>query len=163
MSASDSMSSLTSMEQKRGSGSSQSTQSSDDSGGQSTSPVTPYGSNDSNLANTTIRPMQSQVFTGEKHPHPTSPGSITFSPPIKVRVHYGEDLFVIVVPRTTDYSDLVDKLGRKIRLCGGRKDDAPLRVKYRDEDGDLVSLGSNEDVQMAFDTGVKAQVTLYVI
>ncbi|KDQ21397.1 hypothetical protein BOTBODRAFT_50042 [Botryobasidium botryosum FD-172 SS1] len=163
MSASGSMSSLTSVERKRGSGSSQSYQSSDDSGAQSTSPVTPYGSNDSSLANTTIRPMQSQVFTGEKGITGVLPGAITFSPPIKVRVHYGEDLFVIVVPRTTDYAELVDKLGRKIRLCGGRKDDAPLRVKYRDEDGDLISLGSNEDVQMAFDTGVKSQVTLYVV
>jgi len=107
--------------------------------------------------------MQSQIFTGEKGINGVFPGAITFSPPIKVRVHYGEDLFVIVVPRTTDYTELVDKLGRKIRLCGGRKDDAPLRVKYRDEDGDLISLGSNEDVQMAFDTGVKSQVTLYVV
>ncbi|KAJ2986649.1 hypothetical protein NUW54_g9688 [Trametes sanguinea] len=63
--------------------------------------------------------------------------------------HFGEDIFVIQVPRTTEYSELVDKVGKKIRLCGPRRDDGPLRVKYKDEDGDLVSLGSTEDVQMA--------------
>jgi cell division control protein 24 len=73
---------------------------------------------------------------------------------------------VIIVNRHTDYQDLVEKVGKKIRLCGGRRDGGPLRVKYQDEDGDLVSLGSNEDVQMAFDTsrlGPGAQVTLFVM
>jgi len=84
---------------------------------------------------------------------------------VKVKVHYKEDLFVIIVNRTTDYDDLVDKVAKKIRLCGGRKEGTALRIKYRDEDGDMVSLGSNEDVQMAFDTSRSAaggQVTLFV-
>ena len=54
-------------------------------------------------------------------------------------------------------------MGKKIRLCGPRRDDGPLRVKYKDEDGDLVSLGSTEDVQMAFESFRPGnQVTLYV-
>jgi len=88
------------------------------------------------------------------------------APPVKVKVHYGEDLFVIIVPRSTDYQDLVEKVGKKIRLCGGKREGGPLRVKYRDEDGDMVSLGSNEDVQMAFDSTRSlsgGQVILYVV
>jgi len=99
--------------------------------------------------------------------HHTNSGSLKMSsPPVKVKVHYGDDLFVIIVSRTTDYQDLVEKVGKKIRLCGGRRDSAPLRVKYQDEDGDMVSLGSNEDVQMAFDTSRSmsgGQVTLFVM
>jgi len=84
-------------------------------------------------------------------------------PPVKVKVHFNEDIFVIQVPRTTEYDDLVEKVGRKIRLCGPRRDDGPLRVKYKDEDGDMVSLGSTEDVQMAFEQfRPGGQVTLYV-
>lgn len=79
---------------------------------------------------------------------------------VKVKVHFHEDIFVIQVSRTTEYEDLVEKVGRKIRLCGPRRDDGPLRVKYKDEDGDMVSLGSTEDVQMAFEQG--GQVTLFV-
>ena len=39
-------------------------------------------------------------------------------PPVKVKVHFHEDIFVIQVARSTDYEDLVERVGRKIRLCG---------------------------------------------
>ncbi|KAG9121332.1 hypothetical protein FRC07_002742, partial [Ceratobasidium sp. 392] len=73
---------------------------------------------------------------------------------VRVKVHYKADLFQIIVPRDTVFNDLVTKVAYKVRLCGGngRDDkDLPLRVKYRDEDGDMISLGSDDDVQMAFD------------
>ena len=92
-----------------------------------------------------------------------APGHVPFSPLVKVKVHFLEDIFVIQVPRGTEYEDLVEKVGRKIRLCGPRRDDGPLKVKYLDEDGDMICLGSTEDVQMAFETQRPGnQVTLYV-
>jgi cell division control protein 24 len=130
---------------KRGSGSSQS--SSDYSG--HASPITPYGSSESSL----LRGSRSQGFDSLNNANPN----------VKVKVHFHEDIFVIQVPLATEYSDLVERVGRKIRLCGPRRDDGPLRVKYRDDDGDLVSLGSTEDVQMAFEMlKPGGQVTLYV-
>jgi len=90
---------------------------------------------------------------------------MTASMSVKVKVHYKEDLFVIIVNRSTDFHELVDKVGKKIRLCGGRKEGTALRIRYRDEDGDMVLLGSSEDVQMAFETSRSAtggQVTLFV-
>ena len=130
---------------KRGSGSSQS--SSDYSG--HASPITPYGSSESSL----LRGSRSQGFDNL--------ASANLN--VKVKVHFHEDIFVIQVPLATEYSDLVERVGRKIRLCGPRRDDGPLRVKYRDDDGDLVSLGSTEDVQMAFEMlKPGGQVTLYV-
>lgn len=130
---------------KRGSGSSQS--SSDYSG--HASPITPYGSSESSL----LRGSRSQGFDSL-----TSANSS-----VKVKVHFHEDIFVIQVPLATEYSDLVERVGRKIRLCGPRRDDGPLRVKYRDDEGDLVSLGSTEDVQMAFEMlKPGGQVTLFV-
>lgn len=137
---------------KRGSGSSGSTGDSSDYSPNSSSPITPFGSSESSLGG--VRPSRSQNFdimNGLGHP------------PIKVKVHFHEDIFVIQVPRATEYEDLVEKVGRKIRLCGPRRDDGPLRVKYRDEDGDMVSLGSTEDVQMAFEQfRPGGQVTLFV-
>jgi len=132
---------------KRGSGSSQSTAESSDYSPNSSSPLTPYGSSESSLGGGT---MQAYIDAG-------------LSPPVKVKVHFHEDIFVIQVPRSTAYGDLVEKVGRKIRLCGPRRDDGPLRVKYRDEDGDMVSLGSTEDVQMAFEAYQPGSpVTLFV-
>ncbi|KAJ3551796.1 hypothetical protein NM688_g4501 [Phlebia brevispora] len=88
---------------------------------------------------------------------------LELSVPVKVKVHFHEDIFVIQVPRATEYEELVERVGKKIRLCGPRRDDGPLKVKYKDEDGDLVSLASTEDVQMAFEAfRPGSQVTLYV-
>ena len=143
---------------KRGSGSSQSTtgDSSDYSPNSSSSPITPYGSSESSLGGVGIR---TQTFDGI----PNDTGYLQSSPGVKVKIYFHEDVFVIEVPRNTEYVELVEKVGRKIRLCGPRRDDGPLRVKYRDEDGDMVSLGSTEDVQMAFsEFRPGGQVTLFV-
>lgn len=147
------------MNGKRGSGSSQSTGESSDYSPNSSSPITPFGSSDSSLGGVAIRNSRSQAFDGGVNGHDHHPSS----PPVKVKVHFHEDIFVIQVPRSTEYGDLVEKVGRKIRLCGPRREDGPLRVKYRDEDGDMVSLGSTEDVQMAFEQyRPGGQVTLFV-
>jgi cell division control protein 24 len=79
---------------------------------------------------------------------------------VKVKVHFGSDIFVIQVARTTEYVELVERVGKKIRLCGPRRDDGPLCVKYEDEEGDLVSMRSTEDVDIAFYD--KTQVVLHV-
>ncbi|KAJ7096355.1 hypothetical protein C8R44DRAFT_843754 [Mycena epipterygia] len=137
---------------KRESGSSQSTGDSSDYSPNSSSPITPFDSSESSLGGVGMRaPMNGSGSTHSPYP------------PVKVKVHFNEDIFVIQVPRMTEYDELVEKVGRKIRLCGPRRDDGPLRVKYKDEDGDMVSLGSTEDVQMAFEQyRPGGQVTLYV-
>ena len=145
---------------KRGSGSSQSTDSADYSPHTSSSPITPYGSSESSLAG--MSTSRSMRHMDQMAPPPLKE-ELRLSPPVKIKVHFHEDIFVIQVPRHTEYAELVDKVGKKIRLCGPRRDDGPLRVKYKDEDGDLVSLGSTEDVQMAFESFRPGnQVTLYV-
>ena len=145
---------------KRGSGSSQSTGESSDYSPNSSSPITPFGSSESSLGGVAIRNSRSHTFEGAingvGYDH-------QLGPPVKVKVHFHEDIFVIQVHRATEYGELVQQVGRKIRLCGPRRDDGPLRVKYRDEDGDMVSLGSTEDVQMAFEQyRPGGQVTLFV-
>jgi len=145
---------------KRGSGSSQSTGGSSDYSPNSSSPITPFGSSESSLGGVAIRNSRSNTFEGA-----INGGGYDHQrgPPVKVKVHFHEDIFVIQVHRATEYGDLVQQVGRKIRLCGPRRDDGPLRVKYRDEDGDMVSLGSTEDVQMAFEQyRPGGQVTLFV-
>ena len=128
---------------KRSSGSSQSTGEDSPYSPNSSSPLTPFGSSDSSLSGAVGRSSISSYDT-----------------PVKVKVHFGADIFVIQVSRTTEYSELVERVGKKIRLCGPRRDDGPLRVKYEDEEGDLISMRSTEDVEMAF--GDKTQVVLHV-
>lgn len=128
---------------KRSSSSSQSTGEDSAYSPNSSSPLTPFGSSDSSLSGAVGRSSIS-----------------SHDDPVKVKVHFGSDIFVIQVSRTTEYGDLVERVGKKIRLCGPRRDDGPLRVKYEDEEGDLISMRSTEDVDMAF--GDKAQVVLHV-
>ena len=128
---------------KRSSGSSQSTGEDSAYSPNSSSPLTPFGSSDSSLSGAVGR---SSISSQDD--------------PVKVKVHFGSDIFVIQVSRITEYNQLVERVGKKIRLCGPRRDDGPLRVKYVDEEGDLVSMRSTEDVEMAF--GEKAQVVLHV-
>ncbi|TDL24156.1 hypothetical protein BD410DRAFT_802027 [Rickenella mellea] len=156
-----STSTVSSVSHKRGSGSSGTSGSSDYS--PHTSPITPFGSSESYLGGASLRNARSQTFGRMNNPTNGRAPQITMSTMVKVKVHFFEDIFVIQVPRTTEYPELVEKVGKKIRLCGPRREDGPLRVKYVDEDGDMVSLGSNEDVQMAFETlQPGSQVTLYV-
>jgi cell division control protein 24 len=147
-------------ERNRGSASSQSTgESSDYSPPQTGSPITPFGSNDSSLATTNstiLRSSRSQVFTG-----PRNDGASPVQPKMLVKVHYGEDLFTLDVPRTIDYDELVAAVTYKVRLCG-RRTNGPLRIKYHDEDGDLVSLATTEDVQLAAFDMAGRTLTLYV-
>ncbi|KAH7888810.1 hypothetical protein F5I97DRAFT_1803116 [Phlebopus sp. FC_14] len=146
-------------ESKRGSGSSQSTRGSSEESPNSSSPITPFGSSESSLGASALRPSRSQTFESL-----TSNGAYFGFSSVKIKVHFKEDIFVIQIPRSTEFSDLVDKVEKKIRLCGTRRDGSPLRVKYKDEDGDLISLGSTEDVQMAFESfRPGGQVTLYVV
>lgn len=128
---------------KRSSGSSQSTGEDSAYSPNSSSPLTPFGSSDSSLSGAVGRSSIS-----------------SHDDPVKVKVYFGSDIFVIQVARAAEYNELVERVGKKIRLCGPRRDDGPLRVKYEDEEGDLISMRSTEDVEMAF--GDKAQVVLHV-
>ncbi|GAA5827831.1 hypothetical protein JCM11251_007693 [Rhodosporidiobolus azoricus] len=74
---------------------------------------------------------------------------------VRVKVYFGEDTFVVVVLDSVPYADLVEKVLKKIRMCGGDKarvDSSAVRLRYRDEDGDRILITSEEDTAMAFET-----------
>ncbi|KAJ3302948.1 hypothetical protein HDU76_005434 [Blyttiomyces sp. JEL0837] len=83
---------------------------------------------------------------------------------IKVKTHYENDVFVIAIPaRGAAFGELVTRIERKIRLCGGRSpgdQGRVMRMRYRrgevvtggEEGGDgWVEVLSDEDVAVAFD------------
>ena len=135
----------TSTETKRSSGSSHSTNENSEYSPNTSSPITPFASSDSSLA-----------ISGRAAGYENGSGRAA----VKVKVHFGTDIFVIQVARATQFRELVEKIGKKIRLCGPRREDGPLRVKYEDEEGDHISMRSTEDVEMAF--AGKSMVTLHV-
>lgn len=93
---------------------------------------------------------------------------------VKLKVNYGNDKFVIIVPFNIPYFQLMDRIERKVKICG-TGNEVPtnlVKIKYQDEDGDYISMNSDDDVLMAFDvsgepgrndgSGITGVVTLYV-
>jgi PB1 domain len=71
---------------------------------------------------------------------------------LKVKITYGSDMFAIVIPHDVTYSALVSKVLHKLSVCSNVPKDGPIRMKYQDEDGDLVTISSDEDVAMALES-----------
>lgn len=87
--------------------------------------------------------------------HSLPPGAAHNGNAVRVKVYFGDDAFVVVVFDTSSHAELVEKVLKKIRLCGAanaKVEANALRLRYRDEDGDRISITSEEDVTMAFET-----------
>lgn len=132
-------------------------------------------SNGTDRSSGTSNQSQGQTYTASTSPATTIPGhhSHQFSntriysdggqsiaPPlpaasaVRVKVTYGDDTFVVVVLSSVSYRELLEKVLKKIRMCGDRTkvDDASLRLRYEDEDQDRILITSGEDVAMAFES-----------
>ncbi|KAI9476329.1 MAG: hypothetical protein EXX96DRAFT_596456 [Benjaminiella poitrasii] len=81
----------------------------------------------------------------------------------KVKVHYFGAIYVVVVPTNIEFEELQRRIESKIKLCGQEFETSILGLKYEDEDGDLITISSSEDVQMGFENkGPNNAVNLYV-
>lgn len=100
-------------------------------------------------SNTTISPISS--------PHLAAPGTL------KLKLNYNAGIYVVMCPLDISFEVLMEKVDRKIRLIGNLYPQDTLRLRYQDEDGDLITINSNEDIQMAFESrGNANSVNLFV-
>lgn len=88
-------------------------------------------------------------------------GSMMRTSQIKVRVMYFQDAFTLLVPAKISYDQLIEKVKRKVKLCGKEVPDN-LRIKYEDEDGDKVTIHSDEDIAMALEQKDLEQLNLWI-
>lgn len=89
-------------------------------------------------------------MSGAEGPAPT--GAASLGKKIRMQLICGEDMLLIMVSRDLNYPTLYDRVYRKLRLCGHARDDSRPRLRYMDEDGDMITLASDEDLAMAFET-----------
>lgn len=88
---------------------------------------------------------------------PPSPGTI------KIKLNFNDGIYVIVTNNEVTFFELMEKVDKKIRLVANLKHNDLLRLKYQDEDCDFITISSNDDVQMAFESrGVHNTVNLFV-
>ncbi|OAD74603.1 hypothetical protein PHYBLDRAFT_111803 [Phycomyces blakesleeanus NRRL 1555(-)] len=81
---------------------------------------------------------------------------------LKVKLTYNEGVYCIVTPHQIKFSDLMERVEKKIKIVANLKPNAVLRLKYRDEDGDHITISSDDDVQMAFESRGQNTVNLFV-
>jgi cell division control protein 24 len=87
---------------------------------------------------------------------PPSPGSI------KIKLLFNDGVYVITTNNEVTFFELMEKVDKKIHLVANLKPSDLLRLKYQDEDGDLITINSDDDVQMAFESRIQSTVILYV-
>ena len=68
-----------------------------------------------------------------------------------MKVHYGSDIFIIAVSSSgAKYEEILDKIERKIKICGAAMPDGRrIKLRYKDEDNDFITINTDEDVEMA--------------
>lgn len=90
---------------------------------------------------------------------PTSP----ISGSIKLKLNYSDGIYVVMCSMEILFYELMEKVERKIRLVSHLQPDDVLRLRYQDEDGDLITINSDDDVQMAFESkGSSNSINLFV-
>jgi len=71
---------------------------------------------------------------------------------IRFKLRAGEDTYVIVTLSTVTYQELIEKIYKKLRNCGvAKSSSAKLKIRYEDEEGDLILICNDEDVAMAIE------------
>ncbi|ORX53998.1 hypothetical protein DM01DRAFT_1335849 [Hesseltinella vesiculosa] len=78
---------------------------------------------------------------------------------IKIKVHHSSSIYALVVPSDVDYKDLRSRIQRKMKGDHATTSD----LKYQDEDGDLITISSNDDLQMSFEQrSIHQAVNLFI-
>ncbi|KAI8343985.1 hypothetical protein BC941DRAFT_386335 [Chlamydoabsidia padenii] len=82
---------------------------------------------------------------------------------LKIKLSYNDGIYVIVCSMDIRFMDLMEKVEKKIKLVANLQPNDILRLKYQDEDEDFITINSDDDVQMAFESrGASSTVNLFV-
>ncbi|PLW23104.1 hypothetical protein PCASD_10540 [Puccinia coronata f. sp. avenae] len=82
----------------------------------------------------------------------SSGGGAGGSTSIRFKLRAGEDTYVIVTLSSVTYQELIEKIYKKLRNCGvAKSSSAKLKIRYEDEEGDLILICNDEDVAMAIE------------
>jgi cell division control protein 24 len=70
---------------------------------------------------------------------------------LKVKVNCDGNYVTLVVAFNITYRSLIDRIDAKVgRFSNNAIAQGTMRLRYRDEDGDFVTIESDEDIQIAF-------------
>ncbi|CAO3593038.1 unnamed protein product [Absidia cylindrospora] len=87
---------------------------------------------------------------------PVSPGQL------KVKMMYNDGVCSLVIPQLITYVELMERVEQKLHAMSNLPPGNSFRLKYRDEDGDFITINSNDDIQMAFEGYWHSDILLFV-
>ncbi|TPX33823.1 hypothetical protein SmJEL517_g03346 [Synchytrium microbalum] len=90
----------------------------------------------------------SDLISNSRTPTSARPSSPALSSPdaggrIKLKCHYGDDTFMMLIAPNTLFPDLSSRIEKKFQSTH------PLRLRYVDEDGEKVLMTDQEDMELA--------------
>ena len=87
---------------------------------------------------------------------------VTLPTQLKVKVNCDGNYVTLVVAFNITYQSLIDRIDAKVgRFSNNAIARGTMRLRYRDEDGDFVTIESDEDIQIAFQEWREAQKLQY--
>lgn len=95
--------------------------------------------------------------------YPPDSGEMPFPSQLKVRVNCDNGTYVtLVVAFNITYQSLIDRIDAKLaRFSSSSIGKGMLKLRYRDEDGDFVTIESDDDIQIAFSDWREGMKTTY--
>ncbi|KAK9373816.1 uncharacterized protein V1513DRAFT_448227 [Lipomyces chichibuensis] len=120
----------------------------------------PRPSSSSSSSSLSMAPLLHRVPSGKAQPHTRSqPNSI------KLKLSFQNDSYLLLLTTPASFKDVVSKIEKKLRICNASAfsdivarnrasgiSELGYRLKYRDEDGDLVVLEDEDDWEVAIDS-----------
>ncbi|CAO3595175.1 unnamed protein product [Absidia cylindrospora] len=118
-------------------------------------------------------PINSRIYYQEQQQQQRSPPLTSISTnggsspiamdTLKIKLSYNDGIYVIVCSMDIRFMDLMEKVEKKIKLVANLQPNDILRLKYQDEDEDFITINSDDDVQMAFESrGASSTINLFV-
>ncbi|RFU24100.1 hypothetical protein B7463_g12238, partial [Scytalidium lignicola] len=116
-------------------------------------------------SNSSQIPMSSADSRGMSPPlvnQTAGDGDLPLPTQLKVKVNCDGNYVTLVVPFNITYQSLIDRIDAKIgRFSTSAIAKGTMRLRYRDEDGDFVTIESDDDIQIAFQEWREAQKQQY--
>lgn len=107
----------------------------------------------SNPDGRTMSPPLGSAMSGDSDNLPTQ---------LKVKVNCDGNYVTLVVAFNITYQSLIDRIDAKVgRFSNNAIARGTMRLRYRDEDGDFVTIESDDDIQIAFQEWREAQKAQY--
>jgi cell division control protein 24 len=87
---------------------------------------------------------------------------MTLPTQLKVKVNCDGNYVTLVVAFNITYQSLIDRIDAKVgRFSNNAIARGTMRLRYRDEDGDFVTIESDDDIQIAFQEWRESQKLQY--